>query len=234
MKPTILAVIPVSGEDVEFERGILRLGSRSVLDFTFEAAKSSKLIGRTIVSTDDKRISRESKRVGIEVPFLRPPGTRLLPIGQILKQAVEYLENQDKNYRPDWIVRLQVTYPFREPSFIDRAVRTVLSQDLDSAFVAFPEYESFWYESVDGTPQRITTDIEVPRSDRTPIYREIGGLFSMISREVIGTGMVYGQRLGIIPIKSGLAPIDLHGIQGIELARLIARSRESERIAETS
>ena len=100
----------------------------------------------------------------------------------------------DERYRPEWIVRLQVTHPFRAEGFVDRAIKTVLAQDLDSAFIALPEFDTFWYMDPDGVPQRITTDTSVPRARRTPIYREVGGLFSMVRRSVLERGLLYGER----------------------------------------
>ena len=144
-------------------------------------------------------------------------------MAEVLRDAVEHLERLDADYRPEWIVRLQVTYPFRTNGFIDRAIETVLAQDLDSAFVAIPEFDTFWDLQPDGIPQRITTNTRIPRARRTPIYRELGGLFSMIRRPVIARGRLYGDRLGIIPTESLIAAIDLHSVDGFELASVVAQ-----------
>ena len=220
--PDILAVIPVSGQDPEFRRGVPRLNRRSLLGYTFEAARSSRLIGRAVVWTDDERVARASRRSGIEVPVVRPRARRRASMAQVLKSAVEYLERRERDYRPEWIVRLQITHPFRAEGFVDRAIKTVLAQDLDSAFIALPEFDTFWYMDPDGVPQRITTDTSVPRARRTPIYRELGGLFSMVRRSVLERGLVHGERLGIIPAESLISAIDLHAAHGVQLATVVA------------
>jgi N-acylneuraminate cytidylyltransferase len=222
-RPDILAVIPVSGQDPEFRRGVPRLAGRPLLDYTFEAVRESGLITRAIVSTDDERIAAASAQAGIEAPFIRPKRLRRAPMAQVLWQAVQALERRDRNFRPEWIVRLQVTYPFRERGFVDRAIRTVLMQDLDSAFCALPEYDSFWHVSGDTGPTRLTTDTRVPREKRMPIYRELAGLFSIVARSLLERGVLHGERLGIIPTESVASSVDVHGFRGMELATLIAR-----------
>jgi CMP-N-acetylneuraminic acid synthetase len=231
--PEILAVIPVSGQDPEFESGLPSLNDRPLLAYTFEAAKSSRLLGRTIIWTDDQRIARAAREAGIEVPRVRALEERRYTMAKVLKTAIEHLERKEPDYRPEWVVRLDVTHPFRAVGLIDRAINTVLSQDLDSAFVAFPEFDAFWHVEPDGAPERITTDTSVPRSRRTPIYRELGGLFSMVHRSVIDRGSLYGERLGIIPIESPVSATDLHAVRGFELASVFAQpsplsERESE------
>ena len=228
-KRDILAVIPISGQDPEFKRGLPRLNNRSLLGYTFDAVQSSKLVGRAIVWTDDERVASASKRAGLEVPMVRPRATRRNSMAELLNDAVEYLEGAEKGYRPQWIVRLQVTFPFRPDDFIDRAIKTVIDKKLDSAFVALPEFDTFWRLETDGVPERLTTDTRVPRARRDPIYRELGGLFSMVRRSVLARGLLYGDHLGIIPTASLISAVDLHSVQGFELASVVGRSLRGTR-----
>jgi N-acylneuraminate cytidylyltransferase len=214
----ILAVIPVSGQDPEFKRGLPRLHGRSLLSYTFEAAKASRTIARTIVWTDDERIARAARQAKIDAPAIRPRSERALSMATVLQSAVDCIQREEPEYAPEWIVRLNVTYPYRPKGLIDQAVKTVLSQDLDSAFVAIPEFDTFWQLEDGNLPVRITTDTSVPRSQRTPIYREVGGLFSMVHRSTLARGMMYGERLGIIPVTMPVMATDLHAVWGRELA----------------
>ena len=228
-RPIIVAVIPVSGQDPEFSRGLPTLGGRSVVEFTFDAAREARRLSRILVSTDDRRIAAAARAAGLEVPFVRARTTRRAPLAGVLESVVRHLEARTPAVAPDWIVRLQVTYPFREHGMIDRAIATVLAQDLDSAFMAFPEYDTFWNLNDGGAPERITTDTRVPRAKRRPIYRELGGLFSMVRRDVLAAGSMYGERLGILPITSVASAVDLHGVHGRDLAALIAATRRPRR-----
>lgn len=228
-RPNIVAVIPVSGRDPEFRHGLPRLGGRSLVDYTFDAARASRRLSRIVVSTDDRRIADAARRAGLDVPFVRPRAAWREPLARVLESVVRHLETHSPADSPDWVVRLQITYPFRDTGMIDRAIATVLAQDLDSAFMAFPEYDTFWNLDDGGAPERITTDTRVPRAKRRPIYRELGGLFSMVRRDVLAGGTMYGSRLGILPISSVAAAVDLHGMHGRDLAALIAQTRRGRR-----
>lgn len=225
-RPDIVAVIPVSGQDAEFRRGLPTIAGQSLIAFTFDAALSARRLTRVVVSTDDRRIATAARAAGISDVVVRGKATRRQPLARVLDDAVQRLERADAGFRPRWVVRLQVTYPFRDHALIDDAIESVLSQDLDSAFMAFPEYDTFW-DLQDRAPQRITTDTTVPRARRRPIYREVGGLFSMVRRDVLAKGTLYGDRLGILPITSVTAALDLHGVHGRELLTLVAQSRQS-------
>lgn len=229
MKPKVLAVIPVSGLDPEFRRRTPMLGGRPLTDYTFEAALAAKSLARVVLSTDSAKIAKAGRAAGVDVPFVRSERSRRLPMAQVLMHAVDFVEKRDRSFRADWIVRLQVTFPFREPGFIDSAVRTVLAQDLDSAFIALPEYDTFWLLRPDGTPERITTDTRLPRARRRPIYRELGGLFSMVHRSVLEQGTMHGERLGIIPTEAIISAIDLHATHGEQLAEVAATTLRGKR-----
>jgi CMP-N,N'-diacetyllegionaminic acid synthase len=230
VRPVVLAVIPVSGQDREFRQGLPKLGGRSLLDFTFDAARESRHLTRVAVSTDDRRIARAARLAGFDVPFLRPAADRRQSLAVVIDETVRHLERSEPDFRPDWVVRLQVTFPFRDRGMIDRAIRTVLAQDVDSAFVAFPEFDTYWNLDRDGRPERLTTDVRVPRAERQPIYRELSGLFSMVRRDILARGTLKGDRLGILPVTSVLATIDLHGMHGDELAELVAATRVTRRL----
>jgi N-acylneuraminate cytidylyltransferase len=229
VRPVVLGVIPVSGQDREFRHGLPQLGGRPLLDFTFDAARAARHLSRVVVSTDDRRIARAARHAGFEVPFLRPASDRRQPLAQIIDEIVRHVERADDTFRPEWIVRLQVTFPFRERGLIDQAIRTVLAQDLDSAFIAFPEYDTYWNIDRDGRPERLTTDTRVPRVKRQPIYRELSGLFSMVRRDILARGTLKGDRLGILPVNSVLAAVDIHGTHGDELAALVATAQVNRR-----
>lgn len=220
----VWAVIPISGQDPEFRHGNWPvLAGRSLLEYTFEAVRRSGLARWTVVSTDDRRIADEAARSGLLVPSLRPPHMRQASMAKVLYDAAQRIARSDLG-TPQWIVRLQVTYPFRPPNLIDDAVATVLSRDLDSAFAAYPEHHTFWYLDETDGPTRLTTDWRQPRDERAPVYRELSGLFSMVHVDVLARDAVLGDRLGIIPVHDLVSTVDIHSAQGMVVARLLAGS----------
>ena len=67
-KQNILAIIPARGGSKGIPlKNLARLDGKSLLYYTVNASLKSKLITRTIVSTDNKKIKEESKQLGVEV-----------------------------------------------------------------------------------------------------------------------------------------------------------------------
>lgn len=117
-------------------KNIRLLMGKPLVGYTIESAKGSKYIDRLIISTDDQEIADVAKFFGAEVPFLRPKElaqdtTRDFPVFQ---HALEWLRNKE-NYKPDFIVHLKPTYPFRKSAEIDKAIEML---------AANPKADSVW------------------------------------------------------------------------------------------
>jgi len=131
----ILAVIPARGGS----RGVPQKNIRPVcgsplIAYTIETALAARnLLYRVLVSTDDQEIATIARRLGAEVPFLRPAdlaadGTPTLPV---LRHAVRFVEEQD-GIRLDWVLLLQPTEPFRTVADIRAAVELGRAGGCDS------------------------------------------------------------------------------------------------------
>lgn len=131
----ILAIIPARGGSKGIPRkNIFPLYGKPLIEYTFEAAKGSKLINRIILSTEDSEIAETGRKNGIDVPFMRPKelsedNTPTLPV---IKHAVEFVE-REQNYFADIIVILQPTAPLRKSYHIDEALTLLINNpDVDS------------------------------------------------------------------------------------------------------
>ncbi len=124
----VLALIPARGGSKGIPRkNIKRLGGHPLIAYSIAAGLGSKLVTKTIVSTDDEEIAHYAREYGAEVPFLRPENiaqddTRDLPVFQ---QALTWLE-EVQGFTPQVVVQLRPTSPFRSPALIDEAVQILL------------------------------------------------------------------------------------------------------------
>jgi len=124
----VLALIPARGGSKGIPRkNIKDLGGHPLIAYSIAAGLSSKLVTRTILTTDDEEIARIAKDYGAEVPFLRPDeiardDTRDLPVFQ---HVLAWLEEHE-NYQPEVVVQLRPTSPFRSPGLVDEAVQILL------------------------------------------------------------------------------------------------------------
>jgi YrbI family 3-deoxy-D-manno-octulosonate 8-phosphate phosphatase len=125
----ILAIIPARGGS----KGIPRKNIRSfsgypLIAWSIAAARESKLVTRTIISTDDEEIASVASSFGAGTPFLRPAEfaqdqTTDLPV---FEHALKWLADNE-NYRPDVVVQLRPTSPIRPRNCVDSAIRILLA-----------------------------------------------------------------------------------------------------------
>lgn len=105
------------------KKNIKLLGGKPLIAHTIEKAQAAKYIDRLILSTDDPEIAEVARSYGCEVPFIRPAelAEDHTPDYPVAVHALEWLEKND-NWKPDFIVHLRPTHPFRKTSDIDKAI----------------------------------------------------------------------------------------------------------------
>ena len=131
----ILAIIPARGGSKGIlNKNIIELASIPLIGWTINAAKRSKYISRTIVSTDSIDIKKISHSFNVEVPFMRP---EILSRDDsksidVIIHALNWL-SENESYKPDLILLLQPTSPLRRFFHIDEAIEKLLYRpDADS------------------------------------------------------------------------------------------------------
>lgn len=225
MAESIIAVIPIRGSDEEFRDGPMpRLGERPLIEYTLLAARESRRLDRIIVSTDREPIAQACRAYGVDAPFLRPPRLSAPSASgtDVLRHAVEWLESQE-GYRADWVVKLEITHPFRPKGLIDWVIDTTLAQGVDSAVLVYEDAHSYWTIGEDGQPQRIGHEVEVPRHLRRGFYRDLSGLVTMTRAENLRAGRLFGNRVGLIPWRDPFALVDTHERGGASQQEAVGR-----------
>ena len=217
----VLALIPVRGRDLVKSGGMPLLGDRPLMAYTVDAARHARTVRRVVVSTDSEDVQRLALSLGAEAPFLRPaelsaPGT---PLEAALRHAVLTLES-DGSYRAQIVVRLEISHPFRDAGLIDRVVRTLVDQDLDTVFTAYEDHHNFWKVNADGELEPLTDGAQT-RAQRPPIYKEVSGLVCAMRAEVVRMGQRLGDRVGVVALSSLQALVDTQDESGLELARRV-------------
>jgi CMP-N,N'-diacetyllegionaminic acid synthase len=111
-------------------KNIAGLGGKPLIAWTIEAALNAQLIDRVIVSTDSEDIAVVARHCGAEVPFMRPAELAgdNSPHIDTLVHALNVLQGQ-QDYRPDYVMLLQPTSPFRTDADIDGAARVAIEKD---------------------------------------------------------------------------------------------------------
>ena len=99
----------------------------------------SRGLTRIIVSTEDEEIEARARALDVDVPFLRPAALAgdETPMLDVLVELLESLEQRER-YRPDVLVLLQPTSPFRRAEHIDAAIDLLKSTGADSVVTVVP------------------------------------------------------------------------------------------------
>ena len=126
--PSIFALIPArSGSKGVPHKNIKPLGNHPLIEWSIAACKTAASINRIIVSTDSEEYAQISRKMGAEVPFLRPAeisGDRSTDY-DFIKHALDWLSHNGGE--PDYIVHIRPTTPFRDPALIDKAVAAFIN-----------------------------------------------------------------------------------------------------------
>jgi CMP-N,N'-diacetyllegionaminic acid synthase len=130
----ILAIIPAKGNSVRLPKKNLRiLAGYSLLEHTIRSSLTSRLVNRTIVSTDSDEIAKLSVTLGADVPFLR--SKRILKKNtsniDVIKYTLDTLDKKE-SYRPEIVLLLQPTSPLRTSKMIDSAINLLRNSNATS------------------------------------------------------------------------------------------------------
>ncbi len=201
----ILALIPARGGSKCIPRkNIKPLAGYPLIEYSIAAALQSRLVTRTIVSTDDDEIACTAQSSGAEAPFLRPAefardDTTDLPV---FTHALGWLK-KNENYQPDIVVQLRPTSPIRPPDCIDRAVQILLDHpDADSVRGIIPSGQNpykMWQVNEQGQMTSLISLPDLPESFNAPrqslpqTYWQTGHVDAIRIRTILEQGSLSGK-----------------------------------------
>jgi CMP-N-acetylneuraminic acid synthetase len=189
------------------------------------------VVDRIVLSTDSERIAAEGRRVGLEVPFMRPPALALddTPMLPVIDHAVDFVTGE--GWDPEIVVLLQPTSPMRTPVHVRSAVETLRASGADSVVtvIELPRHQSPDYV------MRIDEGRLVPflaegtrvtrRQDARPAFARDGSVYAFWTKTLWETRSIYGHtcRPLVIPADQSIT-IDTPGDWQEAERRLAARS----------
>ena len=140
-KPYVLGLICARGGSKGVPRKNLRhLKGKPLVGWAIEAALSSKLVDRVIVSTEDPEIASVSRKYGADVPFVRP-----LELAQddslewyVWQHTLRMLEKEAGRSKIDVLACVPATSPLREGNDIDACIKLLLESDADVVITVAP------------------------------------------------------------------------------------------------
>jgi CMP-N-acetylneuraminic acid synthetase len=195
----VLGVVPARGGSKGIPGKNLRpVAGRPLLAYTSDAARASRRLTRTIVSTDDEAIASAARGLGFEVPFLRPAelASDDAPMLPVLTHATSAMARG--GFVADVVVLLQPTSPLRRAEHIDAAVDLLEATGADSVVSVVEVPHQFSPVSVmrldDGRLRPYEDRPAVTRrQDKPRLYARNGPAVLAVRTGVLEAGSLYGS-----------------------------------------
>jgi CMP-N,N'-diacetyllegionaminic acid synthase len=128
----VIAMTPARGgsKSVPY-KNLYLLGGKPLLAWPIETAQATPSIDRVIVSTDDDRIADAAVGLGAEV-YRRPAelATDTAVVADAIRDLWRRLKSEGET--ATILVLLEATSPFRTPAMIERCLRRMVDEQLDS------------------------------------------------------------------------------------------------------
>jgi CMP-N-acetylneuraminic acid synthetase len=201
-----LGIIPARGGSKGIPRKNVRLlAGQPLIHYACQTARQTRLLTRTLVSTDCPEIAAVARAQGVGVPFLRPPelATDRTPMIAVIRHALQWIA-QHETELPEIVVLLQPTAPLRRSAHVDEAVQMLLGADYDAVVSVAPvplHYNPHWQFTVSDRRLEVFTgeplaDLVSRRQDLPPTYTRNGAIYAFRRAAFEQTGSIYGRCCG--------------------------------------
>ncbi|MCA9813416.1 MAG: acylneuraminate cytidylyltransferase family protein [Nitrosarchaeum sp.] len=196
----ILGIIPARGGSKGIpQKNLRKIMGKPMIQYSFDAAKKSK-INKVLLTTDDKKIARFAKSLGIEAPFLRPKNlsTDSAKTFDVIKHSINYLWDND-GYSPDIVVILQPTSPLRTSQMIDESIGLLQKKNTTSVIsvskIKTHPYSAFFLKNNFLKPFRDDFKKFDRRQQYTPLYFPTGAIYTTWNDTIKKHNSIYGDKI---------------------------------------
>ena len=228
-----VAVIPARGGSKRIHgKNLVPCGGKPLIAHTFAAAKGSRLLDRTLLSTEDNEIASFGRANEIEVPYLRSHALASdnTPMLAVLQDILSWLDSTDPG-GIEAVVLLQPTSPLRTATHIDDAVALFRAHpEADSVVsVVAPPHIFHPLKMLKPSAQGLIPFIDsvapaIGHRDLPPAYARNGPAVLVIRPRTIRRGEVYGT-ISIPYEMEAAVSIDIDEPLDLEIADLLLRRR---------
>jgi CMP-N,N'-diacetyllegionaminic acid synthase len=205
-RPEILTLVPARGGSKSIPRkNLIPVGGKPLIAYSIEQARASRLVSRTVVSTDDPEIAAVARTYGGEVPFMRPVeyAEDMSPDIDVFRHALNWLADHE-GYRPDLVVHLRPTGPVRRVEVIDQAIALMLEHPEADALrsVSIPVQTPYKMWRIEGgylrpllTLNDVTEPYSMPRQRLPEVWWQNGYVDIVRPHTILELGLMCGDKM---------------------------------------
>lgn len=150
---TPLYIIPARGGSKGIPRkNIKLLADRPLIAYSIDVARALSTDTHIILSTDDQEIADTARRLGLDVPYMRPARLATDTAGsrEVIIDAMQYADRSGIDY--DCIVLLQPTSPLRTVDDVTRCLQRY-SHDIDMVVTVKEAASNPYYNCFETSPE---------------------------------------------------------------------------------
>jgi CMP-N-acetylneuraminic acid synthetase len=235
-RPEVLGIVQARGGSKGLPRKNVRpLRGHPLVAYSIASGLAARSITRLIVSTDDDEIAAVAQQYGAEVPFRRPIELAAddTPDYPLFVHALDWLAEHE-SYRPDVVVQLRPTTPFRPRGMLDEAVRLLFSDSQIDCVrgVTAPKQTPYkmWRDSGDGyllalmdTP--FAEPYNMPRQKLPSTYWQTGHVDVIRTTTIREQQSLTGRRVKPIHVELSYC-VDIDTPADFELAQQIIDQKQ--------
>ena len=224
-----VCIIPARGGSKRIPKKNLKaFCGKPMIAHSIEAAKTSGVFNRIVVSTDSEEIAAVAKEYGAEIPFMRPDelSDDFTTTDAVLIHALEQLEDVE------YACCLYATAPFVRPEFLRAGLETIKKTGATSAFSVttfpFPIFRGLKIND-GGALEMLWPEHRTTRSQDLPeTYHDAGQFYWFDAEKYLKTAVMYApDSLPIILPRHLVQDIDTP--EDWERAELMFQALEKQR-----
>ena len=201
-KLNVIALIPIRGKT-------LYINKKSLLSYTIASAKKSKYIKRIVISSDNRQTINNAIKLGAEAPFIRPKylSDNFINLETVQKYNLNKITELD--YKPDLIVHLEQTFPFRKKGMIDEMINELFKKKYDSIIACKKEHNYIIQKNKGNYFSRIDEG-NIPRNFKENPIIFLRGLCLVTFPDTIKNSEdLMGERIGLFNIENPVNSIEV-------------------------
>jgi CMP-N,N'-diacetyllegionaminic acid synthase len=164
-------------------KNIKKLAGKPLIAHSIESALDSKLFDHVIVSTEDEKISKISKKYGAEVPFVRPKklATDHSSMVDVLIHGINKLYSLD--YEFDIIVNRDCTVPFIQKKDMLGTINLLKKKKSNAVYGVYKQHLNPYFNMMETDTKgflKISKKLasRVNRRQDAPTVHQLNGLFA--------------------------------------------------------
>ena len=195
-KASVLAIIPARGGSKGIvDKNLTMFRGKKLIQYTLEAARESKLVTETIVSTDSRRISKFCSDFGFDTSYRRPSelASDESKMTSAISHVLDWLESKHSKIF-DYFIILQPTSPLRTAGDIDAFINFMVTGNHKTA-LSVHEMREHPMESIKVSNSDSWEYLVTPPSDAFG-RQEYDGKFLFINGALYGSSTVHFKTNG--------------------------------------